>query len=204
MRRLAAFVFAGAALAAPAVAAAQQTRDVGLPPPFDTPALPPAVNPALPPQTGQRYLPGTSGPFADPDRPLVPLRRGATGTARPPESVRGTVRLSQAAQPAQRINSVQDLWGALRACWVAPAIQQDGGLDATIRISLARSGQLVGEPRVTYVSRKATTAQRDAIVASMRAALARCAPLPLTDRFGGSIAGRPLFIRFFIDASSAR
>ena len=63
-----------ALLGASAGVVAQETRDFGLPPPYDNPYLPPAVNPALPPPTGQRYLPGTSGPFTDPDRVPRPQR----------------------------------------------------------------------------------------------------------------------------------
>ena len=182
--------------------AAQQTRDLGLPPPFDIPALPPAVNPALPPPTGQRYLPGTRGPFADPDK--APVTQPSPRALRQlgGESFRGDVRLSLRASKAVRIDRMTDLIPYLHSCWVAPRDAGKASLDATIRFSLTRSGALVGEPRVTYVSRLASKAQREAIIASIRSTLTSCAPLPLSDRFGATVAGRPISIRFIIDAPS--
>ena len=55
-------------------ALAQDTRDLGLPPPSGSqnPVLPPpsgSQNPILPPQSGQRYNPGIGGPFSGSDIP---------------------------------------------------------------------------------------------------------------------------------------
>jgi hypothetical protein len=199
MRRLRFPPFAAVALVATSVAAgAQATRDLSLPPPYDTPMLPPAVNPTLPPPSGQRYLPGTGGAYGDPDRttPVVRLPRRA-----PAESLRGEIRLSQLGAKSTRIERASQVGPHLRSCWIAPGSERPSEpLDATIRFSLRHDGALIGEPRVTYVNQKATPAQRDAIVASIRAALARCAPMPLADSLGAAIAGRPISIRFIFNA----
>ncbi|MET0606431.1 MAG: hypothetical protein ABWZ80_08240 [Beijerinckiaceae bacterium] len=187
-----------APIAAAATAAAQPTRDVGLPPPFDTPALPPAVNPALPPPTGQRYLPGTGGPFSDPDYVPPPQRTPRAGM----DSYRSNIRRSQPGGKPASLAQLRDLAPYLRACWTPPALEASGApLDATIRFSLRRDGAVDGQARITYVNARATSQQRSAIVASLNNAIAGCTPMPLTPSFGAAIAGRPLSIRFILDAA---
>ncbi|WP_342362886.1 hypothetical protein [Terrarubrum flagellatum] len=200
MRRAAALIGCIATGLVANAAFGQQTRDLGLPPPFDNPALPPAVNPALPPPTGQRYLPGTTGPYADPDRPLLQLRRGQRAFGG--DGIRGDIHLSQQAEKPNAIDNPRGLGNFIRSCWLPPADLAKTKLDATIRFSLTRDGALVGEPRVTYVSRLASNAQREALTASIRRAVAQCAPFPLSNRFGASAAGRPISIRFIFDAPS--
>ncbi len=181
---------------------AQVTRDLSLPPPYDTPMLPPTVNPTLPPPSGQRYLPGTGGPYGEPER-RPSAGRGAPTASGGGSGLRADVRLSEArAKPAQ-IDRLADLVPYLHSCWLGPAALSATRLDATIRFSVTRTGALAGEPRVTYVSRQASAEQREAIIVALRATLARCAPLPLTDRFGAAIAGRPMSIRFILNAPSS-
>lgn len=200
LRVLRPLLLSGALIGAPAMAMAQQTRDLGLPPPFDNPALPPAQNPNLPPQSGQRYLPGTGGPFANPDRPVLPpQRQRALGM----DSYRADIRASQTGAKPDRIDQLMQVGPYLRECWRPPAgFKPATKLDATVRFSLTRTGDLVGQPRVTYVNALASKAQRSALVDSVTAALKSCSPLPLSQRFGAAIAGRPISIRFIIDAPS--
>lgn len=191
----------GALLGAPAAAQAQQTRDLGLPPPFDNPALPPAQNPNLPPPTGQRYLPGTGGPFANPDRPVLPPQRARRALGL--DGYRADIRASQPGGKPGGIERLSQIAPYLRACWSPPAgFRPATRLDATLRFSLTKGGDLVGQPRVTYVNALASKAQRAALVDSMTTALKRCAPLPLSQGLGAAIAGRPMSVRFIIDAPS--
>lgn len=187
-----------ALIGAPQAAMAQATRDLGLPP-AQTPNLPPAQNPNLPPPTGRRYEPGAAGPFANPDRPALPRRTRAARAGS--DSYRSDV---FASRPGVRGGDIRELAGIaphLRGCWSPPrGFKPRSRLDVTVRFSLTRGGGLVGPPRVTYVSARATEAQRRALVGSVSAAIEACAPLPLSGPFGAAIAGRPLSIRFIVDA----
>lgn len=100
-------------------------------------------------------------------------------------------------QPGQPLNTLQDMFDAFCACWTPPpADEARPGMEITVRMSLNRKGEILGEPRFTFVLRETT----DKIKASYRTAvvamLSRCTPLPLTDAFGGAIAGRPFTLRF--------
>jgi hypothetical protein len=66
--------------------------------------------------------------------------------------------------------------------------------DARHPLAFKRNGELLAEPRFTYVTRDAPAdvkaAYRDAAIDMLK----RCTPLPITDGLGGAIAGRPLVI----------
>ena len=96
----------------------------------------------------------------------------------------------------QRLDNFTALFGALRRCWRPPERDRVPGMQITVRFSLTRRGEMNGEPRVTYMSRRAAARVRAAYRRAAAAALARCVPLPLTPAFGDAIAGRPLTIRF--------
>jgi hypothetical protein len=96
-----------------------------------------------------------------------------------------------------RLNTLQDLFAALRACWTPPP-EEDmrPGMEVSIRLSFDRAGNILGEPRFTYTTRDVTQAQRNTYRRAVVDSLNRCTPLPLTAGLGGAIAGRPLSIRF--------
>jgi hypothetical protein len=96
-----------------------------------------------------------------------------------------------------RLDTIRDLFDALRACWVPPPPgEARPGMQMSVRLSFKRSGQMIGAPRVTYASPDAPPAARDTYHDAIMAALERCAPLPLTAGLGGAVAGRPIAIRF--------
>jgi hypothetical protein len=100
------------------------------------------------------------------------------------------------AKPAAPLNTLQDMFDAFCACWAPPAEEARPGMEITVRMSLNRKGEILGEPRFTFVLRETT----DKIKASYRTAvvamLSRCTPLPLTEALGGAVAGRPFTLRF--------
>ena len=98
---------------------------------------------------------------------------------------------------SDRLNTLQDLFAALRACWTPPP-EEDmrPGMEVSIRLSFDRAGNILGEPRFTYTTRDVTQAQRNTYRRAVVDSLNRCTPLPLTAGLGGAIAGRPLSIRF--------
>jgi hypothetical protein len=193
------------ALLAAGSAGAQDTRDLGLPPPSGSqnPVLPPpsgSQNPILPPQSGQRYMPGVGGPFSgDDDIPGSGYRR----TRPPRESSSGEIGVAGGLAPSTKpfegeaLARLTDIAPALRRCWHPPVIDGlDTGVMATVRFSLRRDGSLFGQPRVTWETRRTDPALRQRFTDSVVAAVRDCTPMRLSPQLGASIAGRPFSIRF--------
>jgi hypothetical protein len=102
--------------------------------------------------------------------------------------------------PTGEINTIREIFAALRACWVPPP-KDDArrGMEYSVRLSFKRSGEIIAKPRVTYVTRGISDETREVYRNAVTAALERCAPLPFTKGLGGAIAGRPISIRFVDD-----
>lgn len=100
----------------------------------------------------------------------------------------------------RRLNTIGDMFEALRACWVPPAKDESRpGTQLSVRLSFKRNGEPVGPPRVTYVSAGTPPDVRKTYLDAVTAALNRCTPLPFTRGLGGALAGRPIAIRFVDD-----
>ena len=96
-----------------------------------------------------------------------------------------------------RLDTIRDMFDALRACWVPPPQgEARPGMQMSVRLSFKRSGQMIGAPRVTYASPDAPPAARDMYHDAIMAALERCLPLRFTPGLGGAVAGRPIAIRY--------
>lgn len=103
-----------------------------------------------------------------------------------------------------RLETLRDLFAALRACWHPPDLEHARpGMDLTIRFSFKRDGNILGKPRFTYVNRAATREQQDRYRLAVVESLMSCTPLQLAPGLGGAIAGRPIVIRF-IDNRNTR
>jgi hypothetical protein len=99
----------------------------------------------------------------------------------------------QSAQPEHPINSVREIRASLRACWISPEMRTAPEL--TVRLSLKRNGEILGQPLISYQSPGASEDERAALHAAVAAALARCAPLPLSETLGGILAGHPINVK---------
>jgi hypothetical protein len=107
-------------------------------------------------------------------------------------------------KPDGPLNTLNDLFAALRACWVPPPLAEARpGMEISVRLSFTRKGEVMGEPLFTFVTAGVSAEHRGIYQRAVAAALSRCAPLPLTDGLGGAIAGRPISIRF-IDQRNQR
>jgi hypothetical protein len=114
-----------------------------------------------------------------------------------PDAVVGSDAEGTKADAAHRLDTIRDLFGALRACWVPPPQDEARpGMQMSVRLSFKRSGQMIGAPWVTYTSPDAPPAARDVYHEAILTALERCTPLPLSAGLGGAIAGRPIAIRY--------
>ena len=102
-----------------------------------------------------------------------------------------------------RLNTLRELFAELRACWRPPALEDMyPGMELTVRFSFKRDGNILGEPRFTYVKRGAPAAQRERYRKAVVDSLNECAPLAFTAGLGGAVAGRPLVIRYIDDRNN--
>jgi hypothetical protein len=100
-------------------------------------------------------------------------------------------------QPAAPLNTIAEVFAALEACWIPPALEQArAGMQITVMLSFKRNGELLGKPRITYETPGASEDERTSYRVAMAQALRRCTPLRFTDALGGALAGRPLTMRF--------
>jgi hypothetical protein len=110
-----------------------------------------------------------------------------------------------ATAPNHPIDTIMELYIAIRACWEPPTREQ-AHYDAqlTVRFSFNRNGKIIDRPRETYISKDINDDTRQIYRRAVAAALDRCTPMPVTERFGGAIAGRPISIRFVDDRGDDR
>ncbi|MBN9454734.1 MAG: hypothetical protein J0I42_22565 [Bosea sp.] len=186
-------------------ALAQETRDLGLPPPSGSqnPVLPPpsgSQNPILPPQSGQRYNPGIGGPFSGNDVPGLDQRR--LGTPRVLHGVGeigliGQITPDEPRDGTEIVDRLDEIAPAIRRCWDPPPLPGDlTGAMVSLRFSLRRDGSLFGQPRVTWETRRGDAEFQQRFSNSAIAAIRSCTPMRLSAGLGASIAGRPFTIRF--------
>ena len=98
------------------------------------------------------------------------------------------------------LNTIRDMFAALRACWVPPPKDEaHHGMEYTIRFAFKRDGTMIAAPRMTYSSHDVPSTPRYVYRVAIEAALKRCTPLHFTDGMGGAVAGRPIAIRFVDD-----
>ncbi len=91
------------------------------------------------------------------------------------------------------LNSIREIGPAILACWKPPIGTE--GMEATIRFSVKRTGEILGQPRVTYSKLHGPASLQRAFAGSIGDALRECTPLRLSSGLGGAIAGRPISIR---------
>ena len=99
--------------------------------------------------------------------------------------------------PEHSLDSIREMFAALRACWVPPPKDEARhGMEYTIRFAFKRDGEILAPPRVTYASHDAPADVRGIYRDAVNAALKRCTPLHFSDGMSGAVAGRPIAIRF--------
>jgi hypothetical protein len=118
-----------------------------------------------------------------------------------PRSFNGVIRPGAGEPVPARLDTLRDIGRAIRACW-RPGGAQNSGQEVTIRISFKRTGEVLGQPRITHY-RAGRNGDRDAFTGAVRDALTRCTPIPVSPSLGAAIAGR-LFTFRFVDAPAPR
>ncbi|MGA8155502.1 MAG: hypothetical protein WB822_04640, partial [Rhodoplanes sp.] len=106
--------------------------------------------------------------------------------------------------PDAPINSLQELFAALRACWAPPAREQAReGMQMTVRFAFRRSGEIMAPPFVTYTKPGTKAEVKQIYRHAIDEALDRCGRLSFSDAFKSAIAGRPISVRYVDDRNFA-
>lgn len=88
------------------------------------------------------------------------------------------------------ISNTREVRDALRACWLI--LGSGASEQVSVRVAFNRDGEVMGEPLITYEASERTP---EAVRDTLRQALARCTPLPLSDAFRKVISVRPITVR---------
>jgi hypothetical protein len=100
-------------------------------------------------------------------------------------------------RPDHDLDTIGDLFAALRSCWTPPpADAAREGMQMSVRFSFKRSGELIGPPRMTFATAGAPADVRNTYLKAINSSLDGCLPLKFTGGLGGSLAGRPIAIRY--------
>ncbi len=104
---------------------------------------------------------------------------------------------AQYRKPDHDLETIGDLFAALRACWKPPpADAARADMQMTVRFSFNRSGGMIGAPRMTFATADAPADVRATYLKAINASLDGCMPLKLSGGLGGALAGRPIAIRY--------
>src|SRR3954447_22411380 len=100
-------------------------------------------------------------------------------------------------RPDHDLDTIGDLFAALRSCWSPPAAERAReGMQMSVRFSFKKSGDMIGAPRLTYASAGISADTRATYLQAINASLDACLPLKFTSGLGGALAGRPIAIRY--------
>jgi hypothetical protein len=89
-------------------------------------------------------------------------------------------------------NRLDEIGPLLSRCLRLPAEELSRpGMRITVRLAFTRSGDILGEPRFTFITHGVSPEIRAAYQRVVADMLDRCTPLAITPELGGAIAGRP-------------
>jgi hypothetical protein len=129
-----------------------------------------------------------------------PARAQGTSPSQPvsPHPAQSTTQgpVAPPAQAGPPVNTLHEVFARLGSCWKPPSAAEATPMDITVMVSFNRSGAIMGHPRITYESPKATDRDRLAYRTAVMEALQRCSPMPFTEAMAGAVAGRPLTVLF--------
>ena len=113
------------------------------------------------------------------------------------ESVPSQDQMAKYQKPDHDLDTIGDLFAALRSCWTPPAAETARqGMQMSVRFAFKRSGEIIAAPRLTFSTAGVPADTRTTYLRAVNASLAACAPLKFTNGLGGALAGRPIAIRY--------
>jgi len=113
------------------------------------------------------------------------------------ESVPAQDQAAKYQRPDHDLDTIGDLFAALRSCWTPPAAETAReGMQMSVRFSFKRSGEIIAAPRLTFSTAGVPADTRSLYLKAINASLDACVPLKFTGGLGGALAGRPIAIRY--------
>ena len=95
------------------------------------------------------------------------------------------------------VDSIKDVLAKLGTCWrPPPPSRANPDVDITVVVSFRRDGTILGHPKITYESERATDNDRLMYRIAVMEALQRCTPMPFSEGMAGAVAGHPFAIKF--------
>ncbi len=117
------------------------------------------------------------------------------GVSQNQKMILGTRAATIAKKPPPQLNTLNDVFMALHACWKPPALENAlPGMQMTMRFALNRDGRMIGPPQVTYATAEVSPRTRDIYREAMTRSLEGCTLLSFTGGLGGAVAGRPIVV----------
>jgi hypothetical protein len=100
-------------------------------------------------------------------------------------------------KPDHDLNTIGDLFAALRSCWSPPAADAAReGMQMSVLFSFKKSGVMIATPRVTFATQDAPADVRNSCLKTINASLTGCEPFKFTAGLADAIVGRPIMIRY--------
>ncbi|MBH5396854.1 hypothetical protein HZZ13_03475 [Bradyrhizobium sp. CNPSo 4010] len=112
------------------------------------------------------------------------------------ESVPAEADRAKYQKPDHDLDTIGDLFAALRSCWSPPSDHARAGMQMSVRFSFNRDGDLIGPPRLTFATASVPADIRTTYLNAINASLKACLPLKFTSGLSGALAGRPIAIRY--------
>jgi hypothetical protein len=113
------------------------------------------------------------------------------------ESVPAQDQAAKYRKPDHDLDTIGDLFAALRSCWTPPPAESAReGMQMSVRFSFKRTGEIIAVPRLTFSTSGVPADTRSLYLKAINASLEACMPLKFTGGLGGSLAGRPIAIRY--------
>jgi len=138
------------------------------------------------------FTPYSCGVFSRPGctpEVLLPLNQV------PMLKVEGHVGAGEALDREHPVNRINELGPLLSKCLeLPPEDEAQAGMQLSLKLAFKRDGQLLADPRFTYTTHDAPEKVKAAYQAAVLDMIKHCTPLPITDQFGGAIAGRPFVV----------
>jgi hypothetical protein len=137
------------------------------------------------------FTPYSCGVFGGPCSPAVVLIAGNV----PVLKVEGRGGPSELVDRDHPLNRLDEIALLLSKCLeLPPGGESQAGMELALKFAFKRNGELLADPRFTYATHDAPERVKAAWHVAALDMLRRCTPLPITDKFGGAIAGQPLVV----------
>jgi hypothetical protein len=99
-----------------------------------------------------------------------------------------------AAASAATLDTMDDVGGAIEACWKPPANAKDASV--TLSFSFRKDGTLIGPPKPTHVTFSGDDKAKKAYVDAAVSAVQACTPLAFSPKLSQGIAGQVFTMPF--------